>query len=187
MILPIYVYGSKVLRDATVDVDVANADREELAQFIANMEETMKNADGVGLAAPQVGDSRRILIVDGRDIAETYTYLKDFRRVMINPEIVEESEDTAEYSEGCLSVPDIHCNVIRPKKITVHYWDENLEEKTEILDEFAARMVQHEMDHLAGHLFVDRVAPIRRKMIASKLFNITKGKLRTTYRVKLQK
>lgn len=187
MILPIYVYGSKVLREETRPVDVENADREELKQFISSMFETMNNAQGVGLAAPQVGDSRSILIVDGRELTETYPYLKDFVRVMINPEVIEESEDTADYSEGCLSVPDIHCNVIRPKKMTVRYYDENLEAREETFDDFACRMVQHEMDHLAGNLFVDRVAPIRRKMIASKLHNISKGKLRADYRVKLDK
>ncbi len=185
MILPIYVYGSKVLKEQTQPVDIETADREELKQFITNMFETMEHAQGVGLAAPQVGDSRSILIVDGRDLADTYSYLKDFKRVMINPEVIEESEETADYSEGCLSVPDIHCNVIRPKKMTVRYYDENLELKEETFDEFACRMVQHEMDHLAGHLFVERVAPIRRKMIASKLHNISKGKLRTDYKVKL--
>ncbi len=185
MILPIYVYGSKVLKEQTQPVDIENADREELKQFIANMFETMEHAQGVGLAAPQVGDRRSILVVDGRDLKDTYPYLKDFKRVMINPEVLETSEETSDYSEGCLSVPDIHCNVVRPKKITVRYYDENLELREEVLDEFACRMVQHEMDHLAGYLFVDRVAPIRRKMISSKLHNISRGKLRADYKVKL--
>ena len=187
MILPIYVYGSEVLREVAADVDVEKTDRAELRKYIDDMFETMKHADGVGLAAPQVGDSRRILVVDGNDIADVYPYLKGFRRAMINPEVLEESEETADYSEGCLSVPDIHCNVVRPKKIKVRYYDADLNVVEEELDEFACRMVQHEMDHLDGHLFVDRVAPIRRKMIAAKLHNIAKGKARTAYKTKLER
>ena len=187
MILPIYVYGSEVLRETAADVDVAGLDKEQLRKYIDDMFETMYHADGVGLAAPQVGDGRRILVVDGRDVADVYPELKDFKRAMVNPVVVEESEETSEYSEGCLSVPDIHCNVVRPKKMTVRYLDADLKEVEETLDGFACRMVQHEMDHLDGHLFVDRVAPIRRKMIAAKLHNIAKGKARTAYKTKLER
>ena len=154
-------------------MDVDSLDKEQLRKYIDDMFETMYHADGVGLAAPQVGDSRRILVVDGRDVADVYPELKD--------------EETAEYSEGCLSVPDIHCNVVRPKRMTVRYLDADLKETEEELDGFACRMVQHEMDHLDGHLFVDRVAPIRRKMIAAKLHNIAKGKARTAYKTKLER
>lgn len=187
MILPIYVYGSEVLRKEAQEVDIENVDKEELSKFIADMFETMYNADGVGLAAPQVGDSRRILVVDGNDVADIYPYLKGFKRAMVNPVVLEASEETADYNEGCLSVPDIHCNVIRPKKMKVRYYDADLNVVEEELDEFACRMVQHEMDHLDGHLFTDRVAPIRRKMIAARLHNIAKGKVRTSYRTKLEK
>ena len=100
MILPIYVYGSEVLREVAEEVDVEKADKEELRKYIDDMFETMKHADGVGLAAPQVGDSRRILVVDGNDIADVYPYLKGFRRAMINPEVLEESDETADYSEA---------------------------------------------------------------------------------------
>lgn len=168
-------------------MDVESIDREELRKYIEDMFETMYHADGVGLAAPQVGDSRRILVVDGSDVAEVYPELKGFKRAMVNPRVIEQSEETAEYSEGCLSVPDIHCNVIRPKKIKVRYLDADLKETEEELDGFACRMVQHELDHLDGHLFVDRVAPIRRKMIAAKLHNIAKGKARTSYKTRLEK
>lgn len=187
MILPIYIYGSGVLREVAQDVDIENIDKEELSKYIADMFETMYNADGVGLAAPQVGDSRRILVVDGSDVADVYPELKGFRRAMINPRVLEESEETADYSEGCLSVPDVHCNVVRPKKIKVRYHDAGLNEVEEELDGFACRMVQHEMDHLDGHLFTDRVAPIRRKMISARLHNIARGKARTSYRTKLEK
>ena len=170
MILPIYVYGSEVLRETAADVDVAGLDKEQLRKYIDDM-----------------FDGRRILVVDGRDVADVYPELKDFKRAMVNPVVIEESEETAEYSEGCLSVPDIHCNVVRPKKMTVRYLDADLKEVEETLDGFACRMVQHEMDHLEGHLFVDRVAPIRRKMIAAKLHNIAKGKARTAYKTKLER
>lgn len=184
MILPIYVYGADVLRKETSPIDIESADKEELARFVADMFETMYNADGIGLAAPQVGDDRSILVVDGSDVVEVYPELKGFKRVMINPEVLEASGEMAEYGEGCLSVPDVHCDVVRPKKMKVRYYDADLKLVEEELDGFACRMVQHEMDHLAGHLFTDRVAPIRRKMISAKLHNIAKGKVRTSYKIK---
>ena len=187
MILPIYVYGSEVLRQQASDIDLEKVDKDKLTQFIADMYETMYKSDGVGLAAPQVGKSQKLVIVDGNDLEEVYPYLKDFKRTMINPEILEVSEETIEYSEGCLSVPNIHCDVERPKKVKVRYFDENFEEKVEEFDDFAARMVQHELDHLAGHVFTDRIAPIRKKMISSKLHNIAKGKVKTYYKTKLEK
>ncbi len=187
MILPIYLFGSEVLRKKAEEVDFNNVEKEELKQFILDMQETMKKADGVGLAAPQVGKSIRVLIVDGSDIAETYDYLKGFKRVMINPVVLEESAEKVEYSEGCLSVPGIHCDIVRPKRIKISYYDENLVKKEEELDKFACRMVQHELDHLEGVIFVDKAAPVRKKMISGKLNNITKGKTDTSYKVKLDK
>lgn len=182
MILPIYLYGQPVLRKEAEAVDLSG--KEEIKELVANMWETLAKADGCGLAAPQVGKSMRLFIVDGTVVADVYDYLKDFRRTMINPEIIEESEERSTYSEGCLSVPGIYADVQRPKKITVRYLDENFEEKTEELDNFAARIVQHEYEHLTGHLFVDDIAPIRRKMISGKLQNITKGKTATHYKTK---
>lgn len=187
MILPIYVYGSEVLREVADEIDIEKTDREELSRLIADMFETMYHAEGVGLAAPQIGRSIRLLVVDGNEASETFPYLKGFKRVMINPQILEESDENAEYGEGCLSVPDIHCNIIRPKKIKVGYLDENLTYKEEELDEFACRMVQHELDHLDGHLFTDHAAPIRKKMIMNKLHNIAKGKTATFYKTKIVK
>ena len=148
------------------------------------MKETLEGADGCGLAAPQVGVGLRVLIVDGTGLSDTYDYLKDFKRTMINPVVLEESGELREYSEGCLSVPGIYADVKRPAKIKVEYYDENLNKVTEELDKFACRMVQHELDHLDGNLFVDRVAPIRRKMISKKLTNIAKGKVGTHYKTK---
>lgn len=180
MILPIYLYGSEVLRRENTDADIN--DREGIAKLVADMQDTLKVADGCGLAAPQVGVNKRVVIVDGRELTETYDYLKDFYRVMINPVVLEESEDTCEFSEGCLSVPGIYAEVRRPSRIKVEYYNENLEKVVEEFDRFACRMVQHELSHLEGNLFVDNVSPIRRKMIARKLQAISKGAVQTRYK-----
>ena len=182
MILPIYLYGSDVLRKENKDADLQ--DKEGIAKLIADMRETLKVADGCGLAAPQVGVNLRVVIVDGRELTDTYDYLHDFERVMINPVVIEESEETCEFSEGCLSVPGIYAEVRRPSKIKVEYYNENLEKVVEEFDRFACRMVQHELSHLDGNLFVDNVSPIRRKMIARKLQAISKGSVQTRYKSK---
>ena len=182
MILPIYLYGSEVLRNENKDADLN--DKEGLAKLISDMRETLKVADGCGLAAPQVGVNLRVVIVDGRELTDTYDYLKDFERVMINPVVLEESEDTCEFSEGCLSVPGIYAEVRRPSKIKVEYYDEKLEKVVEEFDRFACRMVQHELSHLEGNLFVDNVSPIRRKMLMRKLQAISKGSVQTRYKSK---
>lgn len=182
MILPIYLYGSEVLRNENKDADLN--DKEGLAKLISDMRETLKVADGCGLAAPQVGVNLRVVIVDGRELTDTYDYLKDFERVMINPVVLEESEETCEFSEGCLSVPGIYAEVLRPSKIKVEYYDEKLEKVVEEFDRFACRMVQHELSHLEGNLFVDNVSPIRRKMLMRKLQAISKGSVQTRYKSK---
>ena len=188
MILPIYIYGSDVLRDRSVEVDVnVSGIKEDVKRLTEDMFDTMYNADGVGLAAPQIGKLIRVLVVDGSPLADDdLPELKEFKRAMINPVVVEESEETAEYSEGCLSVPDIHANVIRPERIRITYLDENLEPKEESLDGFACRIVQHEMDHLDGILFVEKIASIRKKMIQAKLNNIKTGKKRAAYKTILK-
>ncbi len=182
MILPIYLYGQEILRTECKEADLEK--KEELTRLIADMKETLVSADGCGLAAPQVGVDMRLAIVDGRDLTDVYPYLKDFVRVMINPVIVESSADTCTYSEGCLSVPGIYAEVARPSSITVEYYDENFEKKTEVFDKFACRMIEHELDHLDGNLFTDHVSPIRKKMITKKLHNISSRKIATRYRSK---
>ena len=182
MILPIYLYGSEKLRNENADADLQ--DKEGLTKLIADMDETLKAADGCGLAAPQVGVNLNVVIVDGRDLSETYEYLHDFYRVMINPVVLEESEEVCEYSEGCLSVPGIYAEVTRPSKIKVEYYNEKFEKVVEEFDRFACRMVQHELSHLDGNLFVDNVSPIRRKMLARKLPAIAKGTIQTRYKSK---
>ena len=182
MILPIYLYGSEVLRKENLDVDLN--DKEGIAKLLEDMKETLQLADGCGLAAPQVGVNKRVVIVDGRELSDTYDYLSDFFRVMINPVVLEESQETCEYSEGCLSIPGVYAEVIRPSRIKVEYYNENLEKVVEEFDKFACRMVQHELSHLEGNLFVDNVSPIRRKILARKLQAISKGSVQTRYKSK---
>lgn len=187
MILPIYLYGSPVLREKAAEVDLSTADKEHIKAFFEDMHETMQHADGCGLAAPQVGVSERMLIVDGNELVENYPELKGFVRKMVNPVVVDASEELSEYSEGCLSIPSVDADIKRPKKITVRYFDENLEEKEETFDDFASRMVQHELDHLDGVMFTDKAAPIRRKILAKRLANISRGLARTSYKAKVEK
>ena len=184
MIKPIYLYGAPVLRETAKPADLK--DKEGLATLVQDLKDTLVKADGCGLAAPQIGVSLRVVIVDGDVVSDSYPYLKDFRRTLINPEIVEESEEQTTYSEGCLSIPGIYCDILRPKKIKVRYYDENLTEVTEEFDNFASRMIQHEMSHLDGDLFTDHAAPIRKKMLSSKLQNISKGKVHPHYNSKLR-
>ena len=184
MIKPIYLYGAEVLRQTAAPADLS--DKAGIATLVQDLKDTLTRADGCGLAAPQIGVSQRVVIVDGDVVSDVYDYLKGFRRTLINPEIIEASEEKVTYSEGCLSIPGIYCDVLRPKTITVRYFDEELKEVTEVFDNFAARMVQHELSHLDGDLFTDHAAPIRKKMIASKLQGITKGKVHPHYNSKLK-
>lgn len=184
MILPIYIYGSEVLRKKAQEVDLN--DKEGIATLVKDLWDTLEASEGCGLAAPQIGVSKRVVIVDGDVMADVYSYLKGFKRVMINPVILEESAQKCEYNEGCLSVPGIYADVVRPTQITVKYFNENLEEVTETLDKFACRMVQHELSHLDGVVFTDMVAPIRKKMLAKKLLTISHGRVATGYKTKLK-
>ena len=184
MIQPIYLYGSEVLRDKAEEVDLT--DKEGIATLIQDLKDTLKHSDGCGLAAPQIGVSKRALIVDGTGMTDVYDYLKDFKRTMLNPVVLEESEETSVYSEGCLSIPGVYCDVSRPASMTVEYYNEAGEKVTEVFDKFACRMVQHEMSHLDGDMFVDHVAPIRKKIIARKLVNIATGKVSTHYKSKIK-
>ena len=182
MVRPIYLYGSEVLRETAKPADLER--KEEISSLIGDLWETLKASDGCGLAAPQIGVSLRVVVVDGDVMSDVYPYLKGFRRAFVNPVVVAESEKTCEYNEGCLSVPGIYADVRRPESIEVEYYDENLEKKRERFDKFAARMVQHELSHLDGVLFTDMVAPIRRKMLARKLQSIARGKVHPAYKTK---
>ncbi|MCQ2178630.1 MAG: peptide deformylase [Bacteroidales bacterium] len=184
MIQPIYLFGSEVLRANAAEADLSK--KEELTALVTDLWDTLGRADGCGLAAPQIGVSKRVLVVDGDIMSDVYDYLSGFKRVMINPVVVESSEKECEYNEGCLSVPGIYADVRRPERITVEYYNEKFEKVTETFDKFACRMVQHEMSHLDGVLFTDLVAPIRRKMISKKLSNIAHGKVGTRYNSKVK-
>ena len=181
MILPIYLYGQPVLRRPTKDLEPGELD---VKQLVSDMQETLLAAEGCGLAAPQVGLSKRLFVVDGTELVEEYPECKDFKQAFINPEIIEESEDTSVYSEGCLSLPGISENVVRPKTITIRYLDEDFKEHEETFTDFKARIVQHEYDHLEAHVFTDRISPIRRQFCKAKLTNIAKGKTGARYKFK---
>lgn len=185
MVKPIYLYGSEVLRRKAEEADLSKT--EELKALITDLKETLVVADGCGLAAPQIGVSLRVVWVDGNVLADTYPYLAGFGRIMINPVITESSKEKSTYSEGCLSLPGIYADVERAKKITVEYYDENFEKKVEEFDNFAARIVLHELSHLDGELFSDCVAPIRKKILSKKLNSIASGRVHPHYNTKLVK
>lgn len=181
MVLPIYVYGHPVLRKETVDVP---KDYPELKKLVADMFETMYHADGVGLAAPQVGLSLRLLVIDADVMGDDYPECKGFKRAMINPVIVERSDDEISMEEGCLSLPGIHEKVSRAARIRIKYFDEDFAGHEEEFGGFAARVVQHECEHLEGHVFIDNISAIRRQLNKGKLHNIIKGTTNCSYRIK---
>ncbi|MDO9154588.1 MAG: peptide deformylase [Paludibacter sp.] len=181
MILPIFTYGNAVLRKKA---DPVTKDDPKLKELIDNMFETMYHAEGVGLAAPQIGLPIRILVIDLKALKEDNPELGSFKVVMINPEMVEMSEDEVTNEEGCLSIPGIHETVSRAQIIKIKYLDADYNENIGEFDGYKARVIQHEYDHLEGSLFTDKVSPIRRQLLKSKLTNIVKGKASTSYKTK---
>ena len=181
MIYPIYIYGHPVLRKTAEDIPL---DYPDLQQLIDDMYETMFHADGVGLAAPQIGLPIRVVTIGLDVLSDEYPEYKDFKRAYINPHIIETAGEEVVMEEGCLSVPGIHESVKRPSKIRVTYLDEQMQEHDEWVEGFLARVMQHEFDHLEGHVFVDWVSPIRRQLLKSKLTNLLKGKVRCSYKTK---
>lgn len=188
MILPIVAYGDPVLRKKAVEIDSNYPDLEKL---IANMKETMYNASGVGLAAPQIGKSIRLFLIDASPFAEDEELsekdrkaLETFNKVFINAKIVKEEGDEWAFNEGCLSIPDVREDVFRQEKITIEYQNESFETQTEVLDGLAARVFQHEYDHIDGVLFTDKLSSLKKRLIKKKLENISKGKIRSDYRMR---
>lgn len=188
MILPVIAYGDSVLRKVGINID---KDYPNLEALIENMKETMISAQGVGLAAPQIGKAIRLFIVDTSPFAEDdeledeeRAFLKDFKKVFINAKIIKEEGDEWPFTEGCLSIPDIREDVFRQEKITIEYVDENFEKHTDVLDGLAARVVQHEYDHIEGILFTDKISSLKKRLIKKKLENISKGKVNPDYRMK---
>lgn len=186
MKLPIVAYGDPVLRKKAEEID---EDYPALKGLIANMFETMYAANGVGLAAPQVGLPIRVFVIDASPFGEDDEdgpgdpTAKDFKRVFINPIMLEESGEKWPFSEGCLSIPHINEEVLRQERIVINYLDENFEEQEEELTGLAARVVQHEYDHIEGKLFIDKLGPLRKAMLKGKLDAISKGQIRVAYKM----
>ena len=181
MILPIYVYGQPVLRKVAEDI---TPDYPNLKELIANMFETMVHADGVGLAAPQIGLPIRVVTITLDPLSEDYPEFKGFNKAYINPHILEIGGEEVSMEEGCLSLPGIHETVKRGNKIRVKYMDEDFVEHEEEVEGYLARVMQHEFDHLDGTMFVDRLSPMRKQLIRNKLKSLLQGRYRCGYRTK---
>lgn len=184
MILPITIYGHPVLRKVAKDID---KDYPDLEKFMADMWQSMYFSDGVGLAAPQVGRSIRMFVLDCSSFEEDEPDLKDFKKIFINAHITERNGEEWSMSEGCLSIPKLNEDVMRPETIRIEYYDENWEFHDEEYSGFAARVIQHEYDHLEGILFTDHCSPLRKRLLKSKLTAISKGKFDVKYRFTLAK
>lgn len=184
MILPIYAFGQKVLKQTGKEIA---EDHEGLDELITNMWETMYNAKGIGLAAPQVGKSLRLFLVDTKQIEEEEKELEGIKQVFINAEMIEETGVAMNYEEGCLSIPDIRGDVIRQPNIRLRYHDENFDLKEEEFSGINARVIQHEYDHIEGRLFTERLQPLKKRLIKRKLDNIRKGNIAVDYRMRFAK
>ena len=193
MILPIIAYGDPVLRKKGIEID---KNYPGLKELIENMFETMYNSQGIGLAAPQIGKAIRLFIVDASPFAEEtdeedkpvpvpkYAHLKDFRKVFINAQIINEEGEEWKFNEGCLSIPKIREDVLRKPKITIKYLDENFKKHEEEFDDIVARIIQHEYDHIEGKLFTDRINPLRKRLLKNKLLDISKGNVDVSYKMR---
>ncbi|UZR93083.1 peptide deformylase [Chondrinema litorale] len=180
MIYPIYSYGFPVLRKKAEDIDKdGDIDVKKLTE---DMFETMYAANGVGLAGPQIGKSLRIFVIDAD--AMDPENLEGYKKVFINPEIIEEEGEEWPFEEGCLSIPKIREEVTRQEKVTINYFDENWEEHTETFDGLVARVVQHEYDHIEGILFTDHLSSFKKRLLKGKLNGISKGKVEHDYKMK---
>jgi peptide deformylase len=188
MILPIVAYGDPVLKRKALPI---SENYEGLDQLIASMWETMYHAHGVGLAAPQIGKSIRLFVIDGSPFADDedatpsdQLVLKTFKKVFINAEMITEEGDDFSFTEGCLSIPDIREDVTRPSVIRLRYLDENFLEHVEEFSGLAARIIQHEYDHIEGILFTDKLSPLKKRLIKGRLDKISRGMVESDYRMK---
>jgi len=182
MIYPITVYGDPVLRKVTTDIE---RNFEGLQKLADDMFETMHNAEGVGLAAPQVGLVSRIFVVDLSPLGEDEPLLKDFKKAFVNPRITEKGGEKVLMDEGCLSIPGLREDVLRFDTIRINYFDTEWNEYNEVYTGFTARVLQHEYDHLDGIMFVDYCSPLKKRLLKGKLADITKGNVTTSYRIKV--
>jgi len=187
MILPIVAYGDPLLRKRAKDIDPQEIDVKKLSD---DMFETMYASSGIGLAAPQVGQGIRLFVVDGTALNEGEKEddkdpsLEGFKKIFVNPEIVEEDGDEWGFEEGCLSIPGIRAEIYRPEVVVIRYFDTDWNEHEEEYDGMAARIIQHEYDHLEGKLFTDYLSPLKRQLLKKKLADITKGKVDVDYRMR---
>jgi peptide deformylase len=178
MVYPIIVYGDPILRKKAQDVEKGT----DVKPLINDMFETMYAASGIGLAAPQIGKSIRVFIVDGTSL-EDEKDMSDFKKVFINPVLLSADGEPWPFEEGCLSIPSIREDVLRPEMVKIQYYDENWNLKDETYDRVKARIIQHEYDHIEGRLFIDYLSPLKKKMLKGKLSNISKGDVETEYRI----
>lgn len=181
MILPVFAFGQPVLKKRAIDI---NKDYEGLESLISNMWETMYAAHGVGIAAPQIGVSVRLFIIDSIQIMEEEKKTEGIKKVFINAKIIEESGELWSYEEGCLSIPNIRGDVERQQKVRIQYLDENFDKHDEIYEGINARVIQHEYDHIEGVLFVEKLKPLKKKLIQRKLNDIKTGKATADYKIK---
>lgn len=188
MILPIVAYGENILKTKAVNI---TSGYPELKKLINDMWETMYNANGVGIAAPQIGKSIRLFVIDASPFSEDdeisddeVSTLKNFKKVFINPEIIDETGDEWNFIEGCLSIPNVREDIKRKEKITIKYYNESFEEIELDLEGLAARVVQHEYDHIEGVLFIDKLSSLKKKLLKGKLNDISKGKIKTEYKMR---
>lgn len=181
MILPITAYGHPTLKKVASDIDENFPGLEEL---ISNMFETMYYSNGVGLAAPQVDVSARLLVIDASPYSDKYPEANEFKKVMINPYIIKEEGEEWTFNEGCLSIPDIREDVVRKSIITIKYSDANFIPCQEQFSGIIARIIQHEYDHLEGVLFVERLTPLKKMLLKRKLNDISKGNIEVDYKMK---
>ena len=179
---PVTVYGDALLRKKAKAI---KKDDPKINEIIENMWETMYYSDGVGLAAPQIGLSIRLFVIDASSGADEEPELEGFRKVFINPEKIETSGEMWVMNEGCLSLPEIREDVTRPDEVRLRYFDENFVEHEEVFKGFAGRIIQHEYDHLEGILFIDYLSPLRKRLLKSKLNAIATGKIQPHYRIKV--
>jgi len=181
MILPIIAYGNKVLNDKTIEI---KKDYSGLNDLISSMFETMYNAQGVGLAAPQIGKSLRLFIVDASPFKDEDKSANGFKKVFINPQIIKEIGDEELFNEGCLSIPEIREDISRKPHITISYFDEKFNNVIESFSGIKARIIQHEYDHIEGILFTEKLKPIRKRFLQKKLNNIAVGNISVMYPMK---
>lgn len=178
MIYPIVMYGDPVLRQRAKDIEPET----DLTQLIEDMYETLDAANGIGLAAPQIGKSIRLFIVDGTGL-EDEPGMADFRKVFINAQMIEEAGSPWDFEEGCLSIPNIRERISRKEQLRIRYFDQNWNQFEESYDGMKARIIQHEYDHIEGKMFVDYLTPLKKRLLKGKLSDISKGKVDTEYRI----